>query len=486
MIVAIFILIPLIAMTSLYFINKSGANKRSAIFFAFTNFLASAILIPVIKYKKHLILSVNFLKTNFLIDGLSTFMLFASATTIFVITLYSSRGVKKSIRKNRYFFIFFTLVLGINGILITTDFISLFIFQEVIILSAYYLFTTKKVVNEPLKSPLLSKLNFITSLIIVIGIILIYSNTNSLCFATLSEYFITSKNIGWTLFGLSIMFLGTLIKITLFPLFYRKTKKISSSQYSATAIFSGLLVHIVLYIFIRFYTIFQFYEYFLASIILLVFGLLFLFGGTAISALQNNFRKTFTTHIIGQVGFMLIALSLNTITALIALLFLILHNMFAKSNIFLIAGWINRHTGTLDIHSLSQVLKQSPLIGFNFFISAFSLAGIPPLGGFFGKYLLLKAGIEIDYIIITLIIIFSAILFLYVMIKIWLEVFWKVEPTSNIKLKLKKKDYWMIHSSTILTIAIIALGVFAQTVVKFAEPIAKQLLDVNLYLSFFR
>lgn len=486
MIVSIFLVIPLIAIVLLYFIRKSGLNKRTAILMAFVNLLASGILIPIIRSSKYQILQIPFLKTHFLIDGLSAFMLLGSATVILVITLYSSRGVKKSIRKNRYFSIFFTLVFGINGILITTDFLSLFIFQEVIILSAYYLFTTKKVVSEPIEKQLLSKLNIATSILVVLGMVLIYSATKSLCFASVSKFISLSENLGKTFFALSIMFLGALIKIAFFPHFYRKVKNISSSQYSATAIFSGLLVHIVLYIFIRFYTVFQLYNYHFIDTLLLVLGLLFLFGGTIISSLQKNFRKTFTTHIIGQLGFMFIALSFNTVTALIAILFLILHNMFATTNVFLIAGWINRHAGTLDIFSLSQVIKQSPVIGFHFFISAFSLVGIPPLGGFFGKYILLKSGIELDYIFITLVILFSTILFLYVMIKIWLEVFWKVESSaSNKKLVLKKKDYWMIHSSTILTIAIFALGVFAQQVVDYAEPIAKQMLDAICYVSYF-
>ncbi len=486
MIVLIFLLIPLIAMFLLFFINKSGVNKRTAILISFVNLLASLALIPIIRSLKFQILKISFLNLTFLIDGFSAFMLFVSSIVILVITLYSSRGVKKSIRKNRYFFYFFALVFGINGVLIATDFIMLFIFQEIIILSAFYLFTVKKVANKSIKSPLLSKLNIATSSIIIVGIFLIYNSAHSLSFADVSIFVKTSESIFQLFTGLSIMFVGALIKIAFFPFFYRRTKKISSSQYSATAIFSGLLVHIVLYIFIRFYALFQLYNYNVITKLLLALGLFFLFGGTIISALQKNFRKTFTTHIIGQLGFMFVALSFNSVTAFIALLFLIMHNMFAKTNVFLIAGWINRHKGTLDIYSLSQVIKQSPVIGFHFLISAFSLAGIPPLGGFFGKYFLLKAGIELNYIVLTLVILFSAILFLYVMIKIWLEVFWKVEGKITKKeLFLRKKDYWMIHSSTILTIAIIALGIWAQTVVNYAEPIVSSLFDVSLYLSYF-
>jgi multicomponent Na+:H+ antiporter subunit D len=94
------------------------------------------------------------------------------------------------------------------------------------------------------------------------------------------------------------------------------------------------------------------------------------------------------------------------------------------------------------------------LWGVLFFISAFSLAGLPPLSGFAGKFLVIKAGIEGGWTWVALIALFVGLFTLFSMVKIWMEVFWKPQPVESPETKPTMPYGIMLASSLILAIGI--------------------------------
>jgi multicomponent Na+:H+ antiporter subunit D len=160
--------------------------------------------------------------------------------------------------------------------------------------------------------------------------------------------------------------------------------------------------------------------------------------------------------------------------------------MVSKTNAFFVAGWVYRKKGTLDLKVLGDVFKETPIWGVLFFISAFSLAGLPLLSGFIGKYLILKAGIEANHIFITLVALIVGLFTLFSMVKIWLEVFWKNSPEEKIVSSDFKPlpDHWMLVSSLAMALAIIGLGIWSQPVVSFCELAAADLLNPSKYIQY--
>ena len=152
-------------------------------------------------------------------------------------------------------------------------------------------------------------------------------------------------------------------------------------------------------------------------------------GGMAAAA-HYEVRRILSYHIISQIGYMIMGLGIFTPLAIAGSIFFTMHNMIAKTNTFLVSGMINKACGTFELKNIGGLVKQSPLMAVLFIIPAFALAGVPPLSGFFAKFILIKAGIENGNFVITAVAVVTGMLTLYSMIKIWNEAFLKVQPDN--------------------------------------------------------
>jgi multicomponent Na+:H+ antiporter subunit D len=257
-------------------------------------------------------------------------------------------------------------------------------------------------------------------------------------------------------------------------------------------LFAGLLTKVGIYSLIRFYTLFLHqHGEFWQPLILWVAGLSMVIGVITATS-QFDFRKVLSFHIISQVGYVVMGLGLFTVAGLAGAIYFLAHNMISKTNAFLVAGYVHRRKGTLSLKTLGNFYKEHPLWAVFFFISAFSLAGLPPLSGFIGKYLLIKAGIEAEYMGIALTALFVGFFTLFSMVKIWMEVFWKVEP-ENKKIKqrnltnkadLKQSAAWMTWASGGMALVIVLGGVFATPIVEYCTQAAESLMSPQLYIDF--
>ena len=101
--------------------------------------------------------------------------------------------------------------------------------------------------------------------------------------------------------------------------------------------------------------------------------------------------------------------------------------VLAKSALFLIAGVVQAATGSTHLKAVGGLQSHSIPLSTLFLLAALSLAGIPPLAGFFSKFIVLQAGMEIGrygYVGIGLL---GGLLTLASMLKIWNGIFWGEE-----------------------------------------------------------
>ena len=119
------------------------------------------------------------------------------------------------------------------------------------------------------------------------------------------------------------------------------------------------------------------------------------------AAAQNEFRKILSFHIVSQIGYMILGLALYTPLALVGAVFYLVHHIIVKANLFLVSGVAKRLTGSFDLSAIGGLYKSSPFLAVLFIIPAFSLAGFPPLSGFWAKFLLVKASLEIEAYLIA-------------------------------------------------------------------------------------
>jgi len=180
---------------------------------------------------------------------------------------------------------------------------------------------------------------------------------------------------------------------------------------------------------------------------------------------------------------MIMGLGIFTPLAIAGAVFFTLHNMIAKTGAFLASGMIAKMKGTYHLKEVGGLYKQNPLLAVLFIVPAFALAGVPPLSGFFAKFMLIKAGMESGSYIITTVALLTGLLTLYSMIKIWNEAFLKKQPENHENqesIKLNWADYMPL---AILATASVLMGIFAATVFTYAMEAANQLIDPTNYID---
>jgi multicomponent Na+:H+ antiporter subunit D len=211
---------------------------------------------------------------------------------------------------------------------------------------------------------------------------------------------------------------------------------------------------------------------------------------------QNEIRRLLSFHIISQIGYMVMGLALSglatdsatAVLAMAAAIFYIVHNIVAKTNLFLVSGIAYHLRGTYDLKGLGGLYADRPGLAILFLISAMSLAGLPPLSGFFGKLSLVQAGLRLEQYPIVAAALAVSLLTLFSMIKIWMQAFWKpgldrpdrasdaVDPGSPALQRLR------MGPVVVLAGLAIVMGVAVQLFFGLAIQAAEQLHDPSAYL----
>jgi len=418
------------------------------------------------------------------IDYLSVLMLVISAVIVFCVSIYAVNFLKSTGKKQRFYIAFYALVLGLNGAFITGDVFNLYVWFEVILISSFVLITLGSSREQLSGGIKYLALNLIGSLLFLAGIGLLYGKTGTLNMAQLAEILRNDDSAILINTSAMLFFIAFGIKAAIFPLFFWLPASYHTPNITITSLFAGLLTKVGVYTMMRFFTLFFVQDQpFWHTLLLTVAGLTMFIGGSAAIA-QYEVRKILSYHIISQIGYMVMGLGIFTPLGLAGGIFFTMHNMIAKTNTFLVSGMIFKLKGTYNLRDIGGLVKQNPLLAVLFIIPAFALAGVPPLSGFFAKFILIKAGIEDGHYFVTSVAVFTGLLTLYSMIKIWNEAFLK-KPNENSMLKKTslKLSFVEVLPSIILGLMSLGMGLFASNVFDFTMEAANQLINPSTYIE---
>jgi multicomponent Na+:H+ antiporter subunit D len=157
-------------------------------------------------------------------------------------------------------------------------------------------------------------------------------------------------------------------------------------------------------------------------------ALLTMLVGVLGAAYHWDVRRILALHIVSQVGYLLLGIALASPAAAAGTAYFAVHNILVKANLFLIAGLMFASAGHYDLRRIGGLYAARPLLAVLFLLSAFSLVGVPPSTGFWGKFMLLREAFEQERYVWGGGALAVGLLTLYSMSKIWLEGFWKAHP----------------------------------------------------------
>ena len=155
---------------------------------------------------------------------------------------------------------------------------------------------------------------------------------------------------------------------------------------------------------------------------------------------------------------------------------------------FLIAGLIRHKRGTMDMKSLGGLYAQYPKTSLLIALVLFSLVGIPPLSGFWPKIFLFKEAFTLEYYAFVAALVFGSFVTLFVIARMWSEVFWKDVP-ANVDIEDKfeplplARKILLVLPIGILAAATLFIGLNAEEIVQLVDRISDQLLDTSAYVQ---
>lgn len=486
-IVALPILIPFMLAISLLFFRTPTISRWVGPLGSLAIFVVSLNLFFRLKTEGILTLNVGGWEAPFgivlVVDYLSVLMLLVSSLILIAVSLFAIRFLPDEIPLSRFYFFFFTLTMGMNGAFITGDVFNLYVWFEVMLISSFVLITMGKKKEQLEGGIKYLALNLLGSLLFLAGLGLLYGKTGTLNMAHLAEILKNDDQALLMNTSAILFFVAFGIKAAVFPLFFWLPSSYHTPNITITSLFAGLLTKVGVYTLIRFFTLFFVHDQqFWHSLLLIVAGMTMVIGGMAAASYYET-RRILSYHIISQIGYMIMGLGIFTPLAIAGAVFFTLHNMIAKTGAFLASGMIAKMKGTYHLKEVGGLYKQNPLLAVLFIVPAFALAGVPPLSGFFAKFMLIKAGMESGSYIITTVALLTGLLTLYSMIKIWNEAFLKKQPENHenqVSIKLNWLDYMPL---AILAVASVLVGVFASTVFTYAMEAANQLINPINYID---
>ena len=380
------------------------------------------------------------------------------------------------------------LLLGVCGAFITGDLFNLYVWFEVMLIASFGLMTiggTKAQTDGAVKYV---SLNLVATLLFLLAVGLLYGMTGTLNYADLSRTIPKVGNTGVLTAAAMLLMAAFGMKAAVFPLFFWLPAAYHTPLVSVSAVFAGLLTKVGVYALIRVFTLIFTGDTGFTHEILLWVSALTMLTGVLGAAAQTEFRKILSFHIISQIGYMTLGLALYTTLGLMGGVFYLVHHIIVKANLFLIAGAIERAGGSFHLKKLGGLYTSLPLLGVLFLIPALSLAGLPPLSGFWSKFTVIKASLDAGHVVLAATGLIVGLLTLYSMLKIWNETFWKAAPVGAAATVRdwradRRTRLLMLTPIAALAAVTLTIGLYAEPFVDFSLRAGAQLLDKSVYID---
>lgn len=420
---------------------------------------------------------------SLVIDLLSAVMLLISGLVSLAIAIYARTGIDAARTRSGFFPLFFFLLMGVNGAFTTGDLFNLYVWFEVMLMASFVLIALGGGRNQIEGAVKYVILNLISSVLFLSAIGLIYNLTGALNLADLSVRLVEVQPGGQVTLVAVLFLVAFGIKSAVFPLFFWLPASYHTAPVTVTALFSALLTKVGVYSLVRVFTLLFVQDTATTHLMILAIAALTMVVGVLGAAVQTDFRRLLSFHIVSQIGYLIMGLGLYSQEALAGTIYFMVHVVLAKTALFLVAGLVYQVQGSFDLKKLGGLYRRKPAISILFLFPALSLAGLPPLSGFFAKLILITAGLRMEAYWVVAAALGVSLLTLYSMTKIWLEVFWKEPKEPLAASDLKAASPWMWAPVVALVVLALALGIFVEPALMVAQQSAAQLLDPASYVQ---
>lgn len=418
---------------------------------------------------------------TFAADRFGASMVLVTAILAGGVSIFGIAEIRRRQENAGFYPLFFGLLTSVNGAFLTGDIFNLYVWFEVMLITALGLILldrTRAQIDGAMKYLVL---NLFATLLFLMAIALLYGATGTLNMADLARLLPQMEMSAALTISAMLFLIGFGTKAAFFPVFFWLPASYHTASIVVSALFAGLLTKVGVFACFRVFTMFFDIE---ATGVRSLMG--WIAAGTMLfgvfgAAVQWDVRRILAFHIISQIGYILLGLAIATPVAIAGAIFYTIHHIIVKANLFLVAGAIYRATGTYDLRRAGGLMASRPLLAALFVIPALSLAGLPPLSGFWAKFMVIDASLKDGQAWLAGVALFVGLMTIFSMSKIWMEAFWKPMPTGR-QIRLPLPGIMLLPIALLGAITVF-IGLNPEPLVAYAQFAAEDMVDLSAYID---
>lgn len=364
---------------------------------------------------------------------------------------------KETSISDKYALILFTLV-GAFVMVSYNNLTMLFIGLEILSMSLYVLAGSKK--NDLLSNEAAIKYFLMGSFatgFLLFGIALIYGVTGSFHIDVIGEYCRANANNMPNMFLAAILLIlvGMAFKASAAPFHFWAPDVYTGAPTLVTTYMVTVVKTAAVVSFMRlFYTSFGSVPY-SWQVIVSIIAVLTMFIGNVTAVYQQKVKRLLAYSSVAHAGYLLVGLvALSNLSNGAIFYYTLAYSVASILAFHILFVLADSKNNDIDINAFNGLVKRNPLMAFGMTVAMFSLAGIPPIAGFFGKYYIFSAAIEAGRYKLVLLAVIASLISIYFYFKIVIAVYFKTTNEKTIKLSNSYKLLYAICIAILFAMAI--------------------------------
>ncbi|MFB6125693.1 MAG: complex I subunit 5 family protein [Halolamina sp.] len=359
-------------------------------------------------------------------DALSGVVLGLAAVVSLAAVVFAARHLGGADQETAYHPLYHFMMAGVSGAVLTGDVFNLFVWFEVTLMASYVLVVFYSGPQQTRAAIQYVVLNLLGSAVMLLAIGGLYGTTGTLNMADIARRLSDPASYGvdpLPVLGLAtLLFAVFALKAGLVPFHFWVPSAYRAAPAPVTAVLAGVVKKIGVYAVVRLYfTVFAAAQVpvslpgvvgdaevgflaFFGPVAFVLAAASVVFGGVGAVG-RDDFEGLLAYSSVSQVGFIFLPLAVAAtapdgptgaieVLGITAALVYAMNHGLAKSLLFLVAGTLADAVGTTDLDRLGGVAPRAPVLTGTAFVGLLALVGIPPLTGFFGKFLVFRVAAE--------------------------------------------------------------------------------------------
>ncbi|MDD5482397.1 MAG: proton-conducting transporter membrane subunit [Kiritimatiellae bacterium] len=465
---------PVLGSCLLPLLGRYSPKARNLIAFlaVSVSFLCALALLPAVIKGGLILVSLNFGFGHdlFVADQLAVFMALVSSLVGAVIVFYSFDYISHYPNQGEYYFMVVLFLGSMMGLVFAANLIVLYVFWELTAFASWRLIGFFREPAHVLRADKAFLMTFFGALLMLIGFIAVQQQAGSFDLAAVKHAF--QGRVAPDYIVLLIL-AGLFAKSATLPLqTWLPDAGIAPSPVTAL-LHAAVLVKIGVYVYARLLIATLPVADIWHVIVPALAGLSALVAAGA-ALLETDLKRIIAYSTISQIGFIFLGFAVNNqLAAAGALLYILMHGL-AKGGLFLCAGIIEQKTHTKDITKMGGLIASMPVTAVSFLVCAFSVMGLPPLGGFFSKYGVIAGAVSGGQLWLALLFVATAILTIVYLMRVFVIVFMGAAPAGA----AVEGSPRMVFSVALLAFLSVIGGIFIMPSFGFAASAVQQVMGL--------